>query len=118
MNLPGVNFVKVYNAMNQYAGWIGETSTEVCGAEDLHPTAGIHAVGAPSSQIWLRGSATADRLSVMCGADMRVVIVNASGVVMSSLHFAAGENAIDVSAYPAGLYIVRAGGTSLKFIKR
>lgn len=34
--LPGVDFVKVYTGVNQYCGWIGETSTEICRAQDLH----------------------------------------------------------------------------------
>ncbi len=38
-NLPGIHFVKVYNGLNQQCGWLGETSTEICGAEDLHPDA-------------------------------------------------------------------------------
>jgi hypothetical protein len=29
----------VYNAVNQYCGWIGETSTEVAGGIDYHPDA-------------------------------------------------------------------------------
>ena len=37
--LPKVHFVKVYNAMNQMCGWLGETSTEVAGAIDFHPQA-------------------------------------------------------------------------------
>lgn len=37
-NLPGIDFVKVYNGMHQQAGWLGETSTEVSGAVDLHLT--------------------------------------------------------------------------------
>ncbi|WP_316753040.1 hypothetical protein [Pedobacter gandavensis] len=36
VKLPGINFVKVYNGLNQQAGWLGETSTEVMGATDLH----------------------------------------------------------------------------------
>lgn len=36
VNLPGVDFVKVYTAVNQNCGWLGETSTEFCGLEDLH----------------------------------------------------------------------------------
>lgn len=36
VQLPGVDFIKVYTGMNQEAGWLGETSTEVAGAEDLH----------------------------------------------------------------------------------
>lgn len=34
--LPGIHFVRVYTAINQYNGMTGETSTEVCGAVDLH----------------------------------------------------------------------------------
>lgn len=34
--LPGIDFVKVYTGVNQEAGWLGETSTEVAGAYDLH----------------------------------------------------------------------------------
>lgn len=34
--LPGVDFIKVYTAVNQKCGWLGETSTEISGAEDLH----------------------------------------------------------------------------------
>lgn len=39
VNLPAIHFIKIYNAMNQNCGWLGETSTEVCGGEDLHPNA-------------------------------------------------------------------------------
>lgn len=36
VELPGIHFVKVYTGVNQYCGWLGETSTEIMGAEDLH----------------------------------------------------------------------------------
>lgn len=35
-DLPGIDFVKVYNGVNQENGWLGETSTEVERGEDLH----------------------------------------------------------------------------------
>jgi uncharacterized protein YjdB len=38
VTLSGIHFVKVYTGVNQYCGWLGETSTEVLGAEDLHLT--------------------------------------------------------------------------------
>ena len=38
--LDHIDFVKVYSAQLDYCGWLGEVSTEVCGAEDLHPDAG------------------------------------------------------------------------------
>ena len=39
VNLRFVDFVRVYTALHQDCGWIGETSTEISGAEDLHPEA-------------------------------------------------------------------------------
>lgn len=36
VDLPGIDFVRVYTGVNQYCGWIGETSTEICRAQDLH----------------------------------------------------------------------------------
>jgi hypothetical protein len=41
VSLDKIDFVKVYCAENQTAGWLGETSTEVTGAEDLHPNATV-----------------------------------------------------------------------------
>lgn len=35
ISLPAIDFVKVYTAVNQQAGWLGETSAEVCGAISL-----------------------------------------------------------------------------------
>jgi uncharacterized protein YjdB len=40
VTLPGIHFVKVYTAVNQNCGWLGEVSTEISGAEDLHLTGG------------------------------------------------------------------------------
>ena len=39
VNLTHIDFIKVYNAMNQYCGWTGETSTEVAAGIDYHPDA-------------------------------------------------------------------------------
>lgn len=36
VNLPGVDFIKIYTGVNQENGWIGECSTEISGVEDLH----------------------------------------------------------------------------------
>lgn len=38
-NLDHIDFIKVYCAQLDYCGWLGEVSTEVSGAEDLHPDA-------------------------------------------------------------------------------
>lgn len=36
VNLPGVDFIKIYTGVNQENGWLGECSTEITGVEDLH----------------------------------------------------------------------------------
>lgn len=36
VHLPGIDFVRVYTGVNQYCGWLGETSTEIFGARSLH----------------------------------------------------------------------------------
>lgn len=36
VTLPGIDFVRVHTGLNQYCGWLGETSTELCRAQDLH----------------------------------------------------------------------------------
>lgn len=39
VKLSSIDFVRVYTAINQVCGWIGETSTEISNAFDLHPDA-------------------------------------------------------------------------------
>ncbi|MCG2615074.1 hypothetical protein LZZ85_12315 [Terrimonas sp. NA20] len=36
VTLPGIDFVKVYNGIDQENGWLGEASTEIGRGEDLH----------------------------------------------------------------------------------
>lgn len=36
VNLPGVDFIKIYTGVNQENGWLGECSTEITNVEDLH----------------------------------------------------------------------------------
>lgn len=36
VNLPGVDFIKIYTGVNQENGWLGECSTEITGIVDLH----------------------------------------------------------------------------------
>lgn len=44
VTLDYIDFVRVYTAMNQSVGDLGETSTEVAGAKDLHLAASIQAM--------------------------------------------------------------------------
>ncbi|MGP1466338.1 MAG: hypothetical protein ACTTJD_01860 [Porphyromonadaceae bacterium] len=44
VSLDFVDFVRVYSGLNQTVGILGETSTEVSGAEDLHLEESIAAI--------------------------------------------------------------------------
>ena len=49
VSLTHADFIRVYTALNQVCGWIGETSTEITGAKDLHLEASLE---------WAAGIAT------------------------------------------------------------
>ena len=36
VQLDGIDFVRIYTAVNQNTGWMGEISTEIQAVEDLH----------------------------------------------------------------------------------
>ena len=58
VDLPGIHFVKVYTGVNQYCGWMGETSTEIMGAEDFHiqgidiDVLAVQAAPLPDARVW------------------------------------------------------------------
>lgn len=39
VHLTHADFIRIYSGCLQNCGWVGETSTEICGAIDLHPDA-------------------------------------------------------------------------------
>ncbi len=47
VSLPGADFIRVYTGVNQYCGWVGETSTEISRAQDLHVQADMQPNAAP-----------------------------------------------------------------------
>lgn len=63
VELPEINFIRVATGIFQYCGWIGETSTEVAGFQDLHLVKGyddapiiIPTKGRPSSLNTITGN--------------------------------------------------------------
>ena len=61
VSIDFVDFIRVYNAENQDCGWIGETSTEVLNAYDLHLEESIAAIKASAG------------ISGICAEQVRVV---------------------------------------------
>ncbi len=119
-HLTHIDFVKVYTAVNQYCGWIGETSTEVCGAEDLHPDAevvGVDAVDADGDVLTLMASNAYGVALRNGGEAMEAQIYSVGGGIVKQTVLASGDNLIDVASLPKGVYIIRAGRKAIKFAK-
>lgn len=117
--LEKIHFVKVYTAVNQYCGWLGETSTEVAGAEDLHPDydpTGIDAVTA-DRDILLVTSRSANSLTVRSSAATTYVIYSTAGTQVANGHLFVGENSLDISDLNAGIYLLHTDKATVKFTK-
>lgn len=118
--LTHIDFVKVYTAVNQYCGWIGETSTEICGAEDLHPDAevvGVDAVDA-DGDVLTHIASNAYGVALRNGGEaMEAQIYSVGGGIVKQTVLASGDNLIDVASLPKGVYIIRAGRKAIKFAK-
>lgn len=116
-NLTHADFIKVYTGQQQTCGWIGETSTEVAGAEDLHPDAqsgaSLESVTAPSFRIIGCEGSTLRLISDVAAV---AVIYGIDGTVRLTAPLCDGRNIIDLSALPRGIYILAADGRTAKII--
>ena len=147
VKLPGVDFVRIYTGVNQYNGWIGETSTEVCRVIDAHcsnvngdlvldeslkmdetvlneflqryPEGNLSSVQDIACNDAVRVYIDASGTLVFSAVnDGLAQIYDQSGRLMHYGKFNAGECSIDMSGYHAGLYIVNIDGVSTKILKR
>lgn len=112
-NLPEVDFVRVYTGVHQQQGALGEVSTEICGAVDLHTLAGVGTeAAATTSGAFFIG----DHLH-LTGADSRtgVTVYTLSGTIVLNIDTCDGDIYMPV---PAGMYIVSTHGTTCKVFKR
>ncbi|MDR2497238.1 MAG: T9SS type A sorting domain-containing protein [Tannerellaceae bacterium] len=123
VHLPGIHFVKVYTGVNQYCGWLGETSTEILGAEDLHLTGGDAFIATansapirPENSLRLLQSPVRKQLLIYSGKEQTVEVYGMSGSRLASLRLQRGTNSIDCSL-PPGIYVLRANRQAIKFLK-
>lgn len=120
VNLSGIDFIKIYTGVNQYCGWLGETSTEVMGVTDLHPDAQI-TTGVDLLQkdelVILIGNPVRNNLIVGSAITQFVQIYNISGQILLNTQINEGTNHIDCSALPKGVYLLKSTTDIIKFIK-
>ena len=115
VTLSHIDFIKVYTAVNQQCGWIGETSTELCGGIDLHPEAAVEAVKTHGDA--LRVKVHGDEAEITVEHDCEAVIYSASGVPVQSVSLNAGVNSVALTKMPSGVYIVKTSHLAVKFLK-
>ena len=128
VELPGIHFVKVYTGVLQYCGWLGETSTEVLGAADLHVTGGVVPDTAsakdalPMAQgkggLCLLTTLVHDNLIYTSSVAEQVQVLDRTGQPLFSANTNPGTSYLPCSCLPQGLYLLRtANGETRKFIK-
>lgn len=115
VQLPGVHFIKVYTGVNQYCGWLGETSTEIMGAVDLHTqnASDVEKTEQASMKVHYR-----DGILFLSGLEnSRCTLISTSGTVMSVFYCYSHTEQIS-KGLAAGIYLLRVQkGKSVQTIK-
>ncbi len=122
VHLAKIDFVKVYTGVNQYCGWLGETSTEIMGAEDLHPNAVIESNSIQNNLadnlFTLLNNPIKEQLIIKSFETQQIDIHNITGVKVISYSLENGTNYIPCNHLPKGLYIITSKNKTIKFIKQ
>ncbi|MDR1102189.1 MAG: PKD domain-containing protein [Tannerella sp.] len=120
VHLPEIHFIKVYTAVNQYCGWLGETSTEVGGAVDLHPDAVSTAGQSPPAvaRTQLVANPVGDRLLIVSPVGQTLQVIGMDGVRRMSFRVESGTVAVPCSSLPQGFHILVAQDRAIKFRKQ
>lgn len=121
INLSGIDFIKIYTGVNQYCGWLGETSTEVMSVEDLHPQAELTTAIALQQQdkmVTLVSNPVKNTLIVGSTGAQIIHIYNISGQNLLSKQIYEGTNYIDCTLFNHGIYFLKSETKTFKFIKQ
>jgi hypothetical protein len=116
VHLPEVHFFKVYTAVNQYCGILGETSTEITGAEDLHPGAVASIKNPHTESIRLLNNPVKNQMTIVSSVRQIVNIYNLYGVKRGAFPVESGTNVLPCNLQQ-GIYILQTSDTIIKFIK-
>ena len=137
VEMPGVDFVRIYTGINQYNGWIGECSTEVGCVYNDHTSADgtvdesikmdedvlknflekYSSVESVANNAVCACVSSEGILSVTLSSSEQIKIFNQLGQLMQSVQLSEGSHQLDISTYPDGMYIVVAGMTRTKILK-
>lgn len=104
VQLPGIDFIKVYTGLLQAVGDLGESSTEISGIEDLHPDAILNSL-TPENAVGITIiNPFENELQITLPDASTAALYNAAGGKVGYYLLSAGYNAINVSCLPRGFY--------------
>ncbi|MFV0392579.1 MAG: T9SS type A sorting domain-containing protein, partial [Paludibacteraceae bacterium] len=108
VHLPAVDFIKIYTGVNQYCGWLGETSTEILGVTDLHPEAVLSSIDNQSVRVSLLRKN--DFLLVQNLEKVsQISIYDLKGILVTTTQ---NSQSININSLPDGIFIVKIVDTS------
>lgn len=111
ISLNKIDFIKVYTAVNQQCGWLGELSTEIISINDLHP-----AITSVNSQ-YLKPVIyhQSGNLITTMQNECILKIYSLQGVLLKSEQLSQGESVIPL-LLPKGIYLLKTEEMSTKLI--
>lgn len=116
-DLEKIHFIKVYTGINQSCGSLGEGSTEITGAEDLHPemTDGVGTVSVIPDIIV---DMSPQNIYITTNSEkLDVAVTDMAGHCLLQTAISGGTTEITTSHLPQGVYILTAGNRVWKYIR-
>jgi hypothetical protein len=118
VHLPAIHFVKVYTGVSQHCGLLGEISTEISGAQDLHLNSAINSFYQNKNTIRILRNPVNDILTVELSESQTLFIYNTLGQNVLTKSVTEGIHKIDCTHLQKGLYIIVSNQKNIKFIKQ
>lgn len=136
--LEKIDFIRIHTAVLQQCGWLGESSTEISGGEDLHPdavyspewpadpidpnvdypeTTGIYAPAQNKIDDFSVISSDGQTLRLRAAGATRLTIYDPSGRKVLDTELSEGDNHLDISLIPAGIYLLSTPTKTQKLLK-
>lgn len=114
VSLDKIDFVKVYTGVCMNSGALGESSTEITGAEDLHPDAqgALGTIEGTDGGVVMHLQGNSLNINVAVNAPLRIFAID--GTEAMSRCLTPGENVIGLEGLSNGIYIAVIGTASLK----
>ena len=117
VDLAEIHFIKVQTGLNQTCGWIGETSTEVAGAEDLHPDAETGLDSFQANNFVFSYNRMTNQLQIISSNATTAFIYSIRGVMVKSFTVSSGKTVLSCDDLPRGIYILSTDTEKIKFIR-